>query len=59
MTSISVHMTLAAVGNCGKTTIARHVLATVTGGALSTLACTMHEGTDVHGHARRFGGVGA
>ncbi len=37
MTSISVHMTLAAVGNCGKTTIARHVLATVTGGALSTL----------------------
>ena len=28
---------LAAVGNCGKTTIARHVLAPATGGAMSTL----------------------
>lgn len=37
MTSASVHMTLAAVGNCGKTTIARHVLASATGGAMSTL----------------------
>jgi hypothetical protein len=23
------------------------------------LACTMHEGTDFHGHARKFGDVGA
>ena len=37
MTSASIRMTLAAVGNCGKTTLARHVLAGGTGGAISTL----------------------
>ena len=37
MTSISVRMTLSAVGNVGKSTIARHVLAPATGGAMSTL----------------------
>ncbi len=32
-----IYLTLAAVGNCGKTTIARHVLAGGAGGAISTL----------------------
>jgi hypothetical protein len=27
--------------------------------AMTNLACTMHEGTNVHGHARKFGDVGA
>ena len=26
---------------------------------LGALACTMHEGADFHGHARKFGDVGA
>lgn len=37
MTAISIRMTLSAVGNVGKSTIARHVLAPATGGAISTL----------------------
>lgn len=49
MTSASVHMTLAAVGNCGKTTIARHVLAPPVRAALSTLESRSASGeeTDV------------
>jgi hypothetical protein len=55
----SIYMTIAAVGNCGKTTVARHVLASATGGALSTLETRSASGeetdaTDRDGLAARL-----
>ena len=55
----SIYMTLAATGNTGKTTIARHVLASATDGALSTLETRSASGeetdaTDRDGLAARL-----
>ena len=58
MTSASIRMTLAAVGNCGKTTIARHVLASG-GSPIATLESRIASGeetdaTDRDGLAARL-----